>query len=56
VFTAIDMGWAASAVLGAVLLVLAWRVSLSRSAMVLRILMGSLGAGALVGALFDLFS
>lgn len=54
VLTAIEMGWAGTAMLGLVLLLVAWRVTPSPSARVLRFLMAGAGVLALLGAAFDL--
>ena len=52
VMLAIGMGWAGAALLGVVLLLVAWRVP--TSARVLPLIIGGLGVVALVGAVFDL--
>ena len=52
VVLAIGIGWVAAALLGVVLLLVAWRVP--TSSRVLPVVIGGLGAVALVGAVFDL--
>lgn len=52
VILAIGIGWVAAALLGVVLLLVAWRVP--TSARVLPVVIAGLGVVALVGALFDL--
>lgn len=56
VMAAIGLGWFAALLLGAALLVLAWKVPISDSALVLRFLMAGLGIVALLGAVVDLIS
>jgi len=51
VMTAIDLGWVAAALLGVVLLLVAWKVPTAR---VLTAILAVLGVVALVGAVFDL--
>jgi hypothetical protein len=56
VLMAIDLGWLAAAVLGVVLLLLAWKLPTSDAARALPILMAGLGIVALLGAVFDLLT
>jgi len=52
VMVAIGMGWVGAALLGVVLLAIAWRVP--TNARVLPVILAALGVIALVGALLDL--
>ena len=52
--TAIGMGWIAAAALGAVLLLLAWKVRVPHGARVLSYIAAGFGVVALLGAAFDL--
>ncbi len=52
VMTAIGIGWVGAALLGALLLVIAWKVP--TSSRVLPVILAGLGVVALVGALVDL--
>jgi hypothetical protein len=54
VLTATGMGWVGAAALGLVLFLVAWKVPVSPSAAVLRLLMAGFGAMALLGAVYDL--
>lgn len=54
VLTAIGMGWIGATTLGAVLLLLAWKVPVPTSARVLSLLAAGYGVIALLGAVFDL--
>jgi hypothetical protein len=56
VLMAIDLGWVGAATLGAVLLLLAWKVPTSDAARALTIMMAGLGIVALLGAVFDLLA
>ena len=51
VTTAIDLGWVAAALLGVVLLVVAWKVPTER---VLTAILAVLGVVSLAGAVFDI--
>src|SRR3954452_3332853 len=54
VLAAIGMGWVGAAVLGMVLLVVAWKVPTRRTARAIRFVVAGFGVLALLGALFDL--
>jgi hypothetical protein len=54
VLTAIGIGWMGAATLAAILLALAWKVPVRKSARVLPLLAAGFGVLALLGAIFDL--
>lgn len=56
VMVAIGMGWVAAAVLGVVLLAMAWKVPVSDSARIVRFLIAAFGVISLIGAVVGLFS
>lgn len=56
VLAAIGLGWVAAAVLGAALLVLAWRLPATPQARVLPYLLAGFGAVSVLGAIVDLLS